>query len=50
MTNTTIQISEETWKKLMQLKSRPSQTFDDLILILFERFKVKRSDEMEAKK
>jgi len=40
MENTTIQISEDTWRKLLTLKSRPSQTFDDLILILFERFKV----------
>lgn len=29
----------------MTLKSRPSQTFDDLILILFDKYKVKDVNE-----
>jgi len=41
MKQTTIQISEETWKKLLTLKSRPSETFDEIINELFERYKVK---------
>jgi len=38
---TLVQISEETWNKLVVLKCRPSQTFDDIINILFEEYKVK---------
>jgi len=41
METTTIQISKETWQKLLGLKSRPSQTFDEIILILWDRYKLK---------
>lgn len=41
MKQTTIQISEETWNKLIKLKYKPSQTFDEIINKLFEEYRIK---------
>lgn len=38
----TISVSEETWKRLKNLKSRPSQTFDEIIWEALEDAKMRR--------
>ena len=37
-----IQVSDEIWEKLKDMKKRPSQTFDDIIRELIKKMEAKK--------